>query len=146
MIMDRIYGFSPSAKEFYWVEDKELYIKYGNWNDDVVGISDEVWRTYSSFPPSGKVLGADLNGMPCWHDAPEETGDHAYYENDFKKQALLERADAEIRRLSIVNEVCELTDTEKQSFAAWKKHLVDVYRCDAKQNGPVDWPVPPDSN
>lgn len=33
-------------------------------------VSEDIFNEFSGNPPSGKIKGADENGMPCWSDAP----------------------------------------------------------------------------
>lgn len=142
--MKILYGFSPSAKEFFLMEDRDVYIENGNWREDVNEINEEVWREFSSFPPKGKTLGITTDGTPCWVDADIQPTPHHEDEIKEEKRELLERADAEIRQLNVVKEVYGLTEDENLRLIAWKKHLAEVYRHTVRNEGPQQWPEPPD--
>ncbi|WP_337022563.1 MULTISPECIES: tail fiber assembly protein [unclassified Pantoea] len=138
------FGFSPSTKSFFWMEEKSVYLKYTNWVDDIIEVTDETWREFSSIPPSGKELGVQGNGKPCWVDVKRKLNPNLAAENEEKKQALLNIADAEIRQLNVVKEIYGLTDDENLKLIAWKKHLAEVYRYTCRNEGPEQWPEPPD--
>ena len=65
------YYFSASKNAFF---SDLLKSKYGSaWPSDAVKVSDTTHQTYTSKPPSGKVLGATGAGAPTWVAAPTPT-------------------------------------------------------------------------
>jgi len=77
-----------------------------------------------------------------WVDLPEHE-ERTIEENQAVKNALLEKADTEIRMLAVVQDVYGLNEEEKQKLDAWKKHLAEVYRLNASVMKKIDWPAAP---
>lgn len=136
------FGYSAKKNAFYLLDEEAAYRANGNWPDDVLPVSDEIWQKFAGNPPEGKQRVAGKEGMPVWVDLPEQD-ERTIEENQAVKNALLEKADTEIRMLSVVQEVYGLSDDEKQRLGAWKKHLAEVYRLNASVREKVDWPVAP---
>ncbi|WHQ73405.1 tail fiber assembly protein [Pantoea sp. Lij88] len=136
------FGYSAKKNAFYLLDEEAAYRASGNWPDDVRPVSDDIWQKFAGTPPEGKQRVAGKEGTPVWVDLPEHE-ERTIEENQAVKNALLEKADTEIRMLSVVQEVYGLSDDEKQRLGAWKKHLAEVYRLNASVREKVDWPVAP---
>lgn len=136
------FGYSAKKNAFYLLDEEAAYRANGNWPDDVRSVSDEVWQKFAGTPPEGKQRGPGKEGMPVWTDIPEQE-DRTIEENQAVKNALLEKADTEIRMLSVVQDVYGLSEDEKVKLDAWKKHLAEVYRLNASVAEKVDWPDAP---
>jgi hypothetical protein len=72
-----------------------VYVRNGNWPDDAVEVSDELFSEYSSFQNgNGKVRGVGEDGMPAWVDAPEPTPENKIAVAEMQKQKLIEQANS----------------------------------------------------
>lgn len=138
-------GYSAKMNAFFLLEEEEAYRESGAWQNDILPVPDDVWIRFTGEPPEGKQRGPGEHGLPAWIDIPEQDG-RTMDENQLRKQALLERADTEIRMLTVVQEVYGLSEEEKQKVDTWKKHLAIVYRLNASVNEAVDWPDAPETN
>lgn len=109
------YGYSAKTNIFYVIEDKKGYEEFGNWPDDVQPISDEIWEKFSVQGPSGKMRGANKNGMPCWVDIPPPTREQQIDAAERKKALQLEKASKEIAPLQDAVDLNVATEQEQKS-------------------------------
>ncbi|WP_052250681.1 MULTISPECIES: tail assembly chaperone [Pantoea] len=137
------FGYSAQVDAFYLLDEETAYKKSGTWREDIIPVSDEMWLKFISQPPEGKQRGPGKDGLPAWVDIPEQEG-RTIEENQSIKNALLERADTEIRMLTVVQDVYGLNEEEKQKLNDWKKHLAEVYRVSTGVEEKVNWPDAPD--
>lgn len=135
-------GFSAKSNAFYFLDEEAAYRGNGIWQEDIIPVSDEVWQQFTGTPPEGKQRGSGKEGMPVWTDIPEQEYS-TIEDNQAIKNALLEKADTEIRMLAVVQDVYGLNEEEKQKLDAWKKHLAEVYRLNANVMKKIDWPAVP---
>lgn len=135
-------GFSAKSNAFYFLDEEAAYRRNGIWQEDIIPVSDEVWQQFAGTPPEGKQRGSGKEGMPVWTDIPEQEYS-TIEDNQAIKNALLEKADTEIRMLAVVHDVYGLNEEEKQKLDAWKKHLAEVYRLNASVMKKIDWPAVP---
>lgn len=70
--------FSPSLNRFYQPSWEQDYIAAGDWPDDLVEVSDEVFFEFTSYK-EGFVRGVE-NGMPVWVPAPTKSDAELYHE------------------------------------------------------------------
>lgn len=138
-----IYGYSALKNAFYLLEDKDAYIENQLWSDDIIEISDELWGRFCGQPPDRKERGADSEGMPCWVDAPAVSTEEQCVFDENEKEVRLEKAEREIYRLSVVKDVCGLSEDEEARLKNWKEHLVKIYRSVPERGKAVEWPSPP---
>ncbi len=136
------FGYSAKVNAFFLLDDEEAYRAGGTWQDDIIPVTEDLWRRFVSQPPEGKTRGAEKNGMPGWVDIPDREKREADRRFALKSD-LLERAVDEIRMLTIVQDVYGLSDEEKGKLADWKKYLADVYRMEINSKDKVDWPRAP---
>lgn len=135
-------GYSAKENTFFLLDEEAAYRESGTWQDDIIPVPDDVWTRFIGEPPEGKQRGPGKDGLPAWVDIPDQEG-RTIEENQEIKYALLERADTEIRMLTVVQEVYGLNDEEKKSLGAWKEHLADIYRLELKGKDKVNWPLAP---
>jgi len=136
------FGYSAKVNAFFLLDDEEAYRAGGTWQDDIIPVTEDVWRRFVSQPPEGKTRGAGKNGMPEWVDIPDREKREADRRFALKSD-LLEKAVDEIRMLTIVQDVYGLSNEEKGKLADWKKYLADVYRMEINSKDKVDWPRAP---
>jgi len=136
------FGYSANKNAFYFMDEEGAYRKNGYWQDDIIPVTNDIWSEFVGQPPAGKKRIAGKNGLPMWVDIPatQEGQEDARME---EKQVLIEKADAEIRLLRVVEDVYGLSDEEKRKLNLWKKHLADVYRINVSAQEKIDWPDVP---
>lgn len=66
-----MYKYSASKNFFYPDSLITDYIKSGTIPDDLVDVSDDIFKEYTGIPPDGMVRGSDENGMPTWLNEPD---------------------------------------------------------------------------
>lgn len=66
-----MYKYSASKNAFYPDSLIPEYTNSGTLPDDLLDVSDDIFMEYTGIPPSGKLRGADENGMPTWLNEPD---------------------------------------------------------------------------
>lgn len=126
--------YSASMNCFYpanWAGDKP---------NDLIPVSDDVVKTYSSISPVGKVRGSGEDGLPIWIDDPNEfTKENA----ELMKSALMNGANSALAPLQDAVDLDMATDDEKTALAAWKKYRVLLMRVDTSKAPAIEWPMKP---
>ncbi|HGE8281708.1 TPA: tail fiber assembly protein [Serratia marcescens] len=138
------YGYSAKTNIFYVIEDKKGYEEFGNWPDDVQPISDEIWEKFSVQGPSGKMRGANKNGMPCWVDIPPPTREQQIDAAERKKALQLEKASKEIAPLQDAVDLNVATEQEQKKLIEWKHYRVALSRIDTSERADIVWPELPE--
>lgn len=90
--MENKYGFSASENSFYDVLLEDQYRSAGTWPDDVVEVSFDIFKEFTSQPPEGKTRGHDKKGSPLWVKKLPLTEDEIIQQNKALLQELLEQA------------------------------------------------------
>lgn len=112
----------------------------GNKPDDLIPVSDDVVKTYSSISPTGKARGPGNDGLPTWIDDPNEfTKENA----ELMKNALMNAANSELSPLQDAEDLGIATDEEKAALTNWKKYRVLLMRIDTSKAPGIEWPTPP---
>lgn len=137
------FGYSAKDKAFVILDFQQRYEKNDKWPADVIAVTNSIWQEYAIQPPQGKVLDADSEGMPCWVDAPAVSAEEQSVFDENEKEVRLEKAEREIYRLSVVKDVCGLSEDEEARLKNWKEHLVKIYRSVPERGKAVEWPSPP---
>lgn len=109
---------------------------------DLVDVSDDVYMSFTSPPPSGKTLGAK-SGMPAWVDIPPPTAEQMKADADSKKSALKIVADSEIGWRQDAVDAGVATDEEAAALFEWKKYRVLLMRVDTSTAPDITWPEQP---
>lgn len=133
---NRIY-FSPSTLGFYDEQDK---FRFEHWPNDVVEVSATVRSEFTSIPPDGKTIAADVDGFPSWQDVPEKTLTELITEAEQKRTALRSIADDEIAWRQDAVDAGIATDEEVVALDDWKKYRILLMRVDTTTPA---WPTPP---
>ena len=139
------YIYSPSHNAFYLAGLKAEYELSGNWPEDGVEISDDLFIQYTSTPPDGKERGAGENGMPCWVDLPEPTTGELIAAAEQQKQTLLSDAQTMIAPLQDAYDLEMATDEETARLLALKKYRVLLNRIDTSSAPGIEWPTLPEN-
>ncbi|XTZ39587.1 tail fiber assembly protein [Salmonella enterica] len=132
--------YSAKNNAFYALALKGKYEESDEWPEDGVEIDDELYASFFSQPPDGKVLGSDSSGIPSWVDAPALSQEQLIAQAVRTKQSLRAIADSEIEwRQDAVD--ADIAKTEEvAALAAWKIYRVLLMRVDTAK--PV-WPELP---
>lgn len=134
------YYYSSKSDSFVIDINKSAYDDAGSWPDDAVEVDEEVFMTFTTTPPEGKIRQGSENGLPVWVDAPPPTQGEITTQNESKRNNLKRVADSEIawRQDAVDAEIAN--EDEVTALTAWKKYRVLLMRVDV--NSPK-WPKVP---
>ncbi|EOH6332497.1 tail fiber assembly protein [Citrobacter koseri] len=140
------YIYSPSHNAFYLAVLKAEYELSGNWPEDGVEISDDLFIQYTSTPPDGKERGAGENGMPCWVDLPEPTTGELIAAAESKRQQLINEANTCINNKQWPGKAAigRLKGEELSQYNLWLDYLDALEAVDTSSAPDINWPVPPE--
>lgn len=110
--------YDPSEKLFYG----------DNWPDkeDLVEIDNDEYERYSSQPPRGHILAADLNGKPTWQEVPGQIEEN----NVGIIKSLMAVASAKIAPLQDAVDLDIATEDEIAALKEWKLYRIKLNRID----------------
>ncbi|EOC1217537.1 tail fiber assembly protein [Cronobacter sakazakii] len=111
---------------------------------DLVDVSDDVYMSFTSPPPSGKRLGAK-SGMPAWVDIPPPTHDELVATAEAEKQQRIDQANEYINNKQWPGKAAmgRLKDTEKSQYNAWLDYLDNIEAVEISTAPDITWPTPP---
>ncbi|BCL49477.1 MULTISPECIES: tail fiber assembly protein [Citrobacter] len=140
------YIYSPSHNAFYLAVLKAEYELSGNWPEDGVEISDDLFIQYTATPPDGKERGAGENGMPCWVDLPEPTTEELIAAAESKRQQLINEANTCINNKQLPGKAAigRLKGEELSQYNLWLDYLDALEAVDTSSAPDINWPVPPE--
>jgi len=136
------YFFSPSQNAFYDGELQDAYDASNTWPEDAVEVNQDIFQTYISSPPDGKVRGI-IKGEPAWVDIPPLSAEENVMVATSKKSILIGEASAVIAPLQDAFDLEMATDSELEQLSAWKKYRVLLNRVDVFSAPDIDWPAKP---
>ena len=124
-----------------------LYIRNGNWPDDALEVSDEVFSEYASFQnEDGMVRGVGDDGMPAWVKPPEPSKDELIKNAESKRSSLISKSSQEIDILTDAESDGSITEDEKAILERWKGYRLELRRLDVNNAPDITWPVEPEIN
>lgn len=140
------YAFSPVFKTFYSYLWKSDFESSNTWPDDAVDVSDEVFKTYSSNPPEGMVLGIDSNNMPQWVSIPPPTQQEISATADREKQRRINDANSYINGKQWPGKAAigRLKGYDLEKYNLWLDYLEALEAVDTSTAPNVTWPEPPE--
>lgn len=140
------YIYSPSHNAFYLTVLKTEYELSGNWPEDGVEISDNLFIEYTSTPPDGKERGVGDDGMPCWVDLPEPTTEELIAAAESKRQQLINEANTCINNKQWPGKAAigRLKGEELSQYNLWLDYLDALEAVDTSSAPDINWPVPPE--
>ncbi|HEM6672566.1 TPA: tail fiber assembly protein [Citrobacter koseri] len=140
------YIYSPSHNAFYLTVLKTEYELSGNWPEDGVEISDNLFIEYTSTPPDGKERGVGDDGMPCWVDLPEPTTEELIAAAESKRQQLINEANTCINNKQWPGKAAigRLKGEELSQYNLWLDYLDVLEAVDTSSAPDINWPVPPE--
>ncbi|HFK4779078.1 TPA: tail fiber assembly protein [Citrobacter koseri] len=141
------YIYSPSKNAFFLVSKMTEHKLVGNWPEDGVEISDDLFIQYTSTPPGGKERGAGKNGMPCWVDLPEPTTEELIAAAESKQQQLINEANAYINNRQWPGKAAigRLKGEELSQYNQWLDYLDALEAVDTSSAPDIEWPNQPGS-
>ncbi|HHR5464430.1 TPA: tail fiber assembly protein [Salmonella enterica subsp. enterica] len=143
--MKEKYLFSAKTMAFYPELEKDIYIKAGTLPDDVITVDSSVRDEFNFTPPTGKMLGIDDGGLPCWVDIPPPTRDELIQAAENERQCLLAYADNVMLDWRTELMLGEISDADRVKLSAWMAYKNDVKLTDVTSVPErVSWPVRPE--
>lgn len=138
------YAWSASKNVFYLISDLLAYIRAGNWPDDAVEISDDVFNEFASFQNgNGMIRGVGSDGLPAWVVPPEPSKEMLIRNAEVNRDTLTAKASLEIEILTDAESEGSITDSEKDMLAKWKAYRLSLRRLDLTTAPDIDWPEQP---
>ncbi|EIF9806307.1 tail fiber assembly protein [Escherichia coli] len=115
------------------------------WNlSDVVDVVDDIFQTYRSMPPEGKILGV-VDGMPAWIDIPPPTHEEQIAAAELEKQQLINQVNEYMNSKQWPGKAAigRLKDDELAQYNLWLDYLDALELVDTSGAPDIEWPTPP---
>ena len=140
------YAYSPTSNLFYPVALRADYEKASSWPADPLGVSDEIYFEYSGIPPEGKIRRSDINGMPCWIDAPSKSKEELIAEAEKVRQVLIAQANDYMNSKQWPGKAAigRLRGNELAQYNLWLDYLDILDAMTISGVEAISWPVPPE--
>lgn len=130
---------------FYPLSMQDDYEAAKSWPDSFVEVSEEVYLKFTVNQPQGKMRGTDVEGMPCWVDAPPPTKEELIQALQIERQQLLTQADDVMRDWRTELMLDEISETDKSKLSAWMAYKNEVKSVDVlTAPDKVVWPASPE--
>lgn len=138
------YAWSASKNVFYLIADLLAYIRAGNWPDDAVEVSDDVFNEFAAFQnENGMIRGVGSDGLPAWVTPPEPSKELLIRNAEANRNTLTAKASLEIDMLMDAESDGTITDDERKLLAKWKTYRLSLRRLDLTTAPDIDWPEIP---
>lgn len=138
------YYYSALNNAFYPSELRPNYTVAGEWPDDVLLVSDDIFLEFTSLePPQGKCRMAGEDGLPVWADVSPPSHNELVADAETKKTTLLSTAAEILGPLTDAVDLDIATTDEKKRYDEWRKYRVLLMRVDVNQAPDIDWPPQP---
>ncbi|EPB6868504.1 tail fiber assembly protein [Enterobacter asburiae] len=138
------YAWSASKNVFYLITDLITYVRAGNWPDDAVEVSDDVFNEFATFQNrNGMIRGVGSDGLPTWVTPPEPSKELLIRNAEANRNTLTAKASVEIDILTDAESDGTITDEEKELLAKWKTYRLALRRLDLTTAPEIDWPEVP---
>ncbi|GAB7394756.1 tail fiber assembly protein [Enterobacter asburiae] len=138
------YAWSASNNVFYLIADLLKYIKAGNWPDDAVEVSDNVFNEFAAFQNgAGMIRGVGSDGLPAWVVPPEPSKELLIRNAEAYRNTLIAKASLEIEMLLDAETEGSITDSEKELLGRWKSYRLSLRRLDIATAPDIEWPGAP---
>ncbi|OSN07205.1 phage tail protein [Lonsdalea britannica] len=136
-----MYRFSNGS--FYPSILQGAYESAGSWPENGVDVTDEVFKEFS-VSPSGKTVGTDTEGRPCWVDVPPPSHDELIAAAESKRVQLLNYADEVVKDWRVELALGEISDEDKAKLSAWISYKKAVKSVDTSTAPDITWPEKPE--
>jgi hypothetical protein len=121
------YAWSASKNVFYLITDLITYVRAGNWPDDAVEVSDDVFNEFATFQNrNGMIRGVGSDGLPTWVTPPEPSKELLIRNAEANRNTLTAKASVEIDILTDAESDGTITD-EKKNYWRNGKHIALRY-------------------
>ncbi|EPC7545012.1 tail fiber assembly protein [Morganella morganii] len=138
------YKYSPGNNAFYPTSLEAEYTEAGTWPDDLIDVSDGVYREFASDAvPEGKQRIAGSDGLPAWEDIPPPTKAQLIEQAETKKQALIAEVHTETEMLRAKLALKRIKPDEEALLNAWLDYLDELEAVDVSTAPDISWPVKP---
>ena len=141
-----MYQYSPSTNSFYPDDLLSVYEEAGTLPNDLIPVSEDVFREFTATPELGKMRVAGSDGLPAWGDIPPPTHEELIAIAEQVRQQLLTHADAVMLDWRTELMLGEISDANKAKLSAWMAYKNEIKSVDlttAPEH--VNWPVPPEA-
>jgi len=137
--------YSVTTNGAYPESDIELYKASGNWPDDAVLMSAEVFSEFfREFPPAGKIRVAGPDGLPAWADIPKPSKEELVDQAERQKQR---RIDDAMQSISVIQLKLQagrkLTADETDKLNKTLDYIDAVEATDTSTAPDINWPAIP---
>lgn len=141
-----MYQYSPSTNSFYPDDLLSVYEEAGTLPNDLIPVSEDVFREFTATPEPGKMRVAGSDGLPAWGDIPPPTHEELIAIAEQVRQQLLTHVDAVMLDWRTELMLGEISDANKAKLSAWMAYKNEIKSVDlttAPEH--VNWPVPPEA-
>ena len=142
--MDK-YLFSAITNAFYPISLKEIYEDSNVDFSSSVSVSEDIFTTFTSEPPPGKVRIVGKDGYPEWGDIPPPTHEELVVIADAQKQSLIDEANKHINRKQWPGKAAigRLKGEELVQYNLWLDYLDTLELVDTSGAPDIEWPLSP---
>ncbi|VAL08702.1 tail assembly chaperone gp38 [Enterobacter hormaechei] len=138
------YIFSAKSNAFYPVSMQADYEEAGSWPSDGIEVSDDDFNLYSGYPPEGKILSADKNGLPVWVDKPAPSKEQLIAEAESTRELNISTALQSISLLQLKLQAGrKLTDAQSAQVNSVLDYVDALEAVDTSKAPDITWPVGP---
>lgn len=139
-----MYKYSSSKNVFYPESKLANYEAAGNLPDDLIDVSDDVFREFTATPAVGRVRVAGSDGLPSWGDIPPPSHEELIAIAEQVRQQLLAHADAVMLDWRTELMLGEISDANRAKLSAWLAYKNEVKAVDVTFDPEsINWPAPP---
>lgn len=139
-----MYQYSPSKNSFYPDDLLSVYEEAGTLPEDLIPVSEEIFKEFTATPALGKMRVAGPDGLPAWADMPPPTREELIAIAEQVRQQLLAHADAVILDWRTELMLGEISDANRTKLSAWLAYKNEVKAVDVTIDPEsINWPVPP---
>lgn len=141
-----MFQYSPSTNSFYPDDLLSVYEEAGTLPNDLIPVSEDVFREFTATPEPGKMRVVGSDGLPAWGDIPPPTHEELIAIAEQVRQQLLTHADAVMLDWRTELMLGEISDANRAKLSAWLAYKNEVKAVDVTTNPEhVNWPVPPEA-
>lgn len=140
-----MYKYSPSKNSFYPDNLLSVYQDAGGLPDDLIPVSEDVFRKFTATPAPEKMRVAGSDDLPAWGDIPPPSHEELIQISENERHRLLANADAVMLDWRTELMLGEITDANRAKLSAWMAYKNEVKAADVTTDPEhISWPVPPE--
>lgn len=140
--MDK-YLFSAITNAFYPISLKETYEDSNVDFSSSVSVSEDIFTTFTSEPPTGKVRIVGKDGYPEWGDIPPPTHEELVAESEAEKQRRIDQANDYINRKQWPGKAAigRLKGDDLTQYNLWLDYIDALESIDVSKAPDIEWPI-----